>query len=71
MQNFNALLGRRNFRFLVKSEKKIVSDFDDIMLYLSGIKIRLQPCTRFRSTADISRVIAKNVSFSGVFAETP
>ena len=59
------------FDFWLKVKKNFVSDFDDIMLYLSGIKIRLQPCTRFRSTANISRVIAKKLSFSGVFAENP
>ena len=57
------------FDFWLKVKKNRL--FDDIMLYLSEIKMRLQSCTRFCSTTNISRVIAKNVSFSGVFAETP
>ena len=50
-------------------EKKIGLDFNDIILYLSGIKIRSQPCIRICSTTNTLGVIIRKVAFLGNFGK--
>ena len=68
---FHYPTGLRNRPFWTKSGKFFVSDFNVIILNLSGIKIRSQSYTSFCSMTDTFRVNAKTVDFRALSAKYP